>query len=278
MRMDLPALGALLGFSVQIAAGIAPMKWPQHAWLAHLIFWGACVFGVLSVLSWLFTNGILTLDPRSLIIVGLVIALIGVGWQYWRQPPTSATATPEVTAPGKPDISWNFDSGQPVYFIGFAKADIPDFTKTPPTVKKGDLYVAGFQASGTNNLDVPLLDVSGYIRSDVTNETIPINFNIDHKPVPTKDTYGIPPSATFDITTVSVETIDMNNLDKVAIPWSRFAVDFAHFTFVFMYDGKKFTRHFSREEVLRQFDLFQNVLDPSKNPAPRVTRKSSTAN
>jgi len=85
MRMDLPALGALLGFSVQIAAGIAPMKWPQHAWLAHLIFWGACVFGVLSVLSWLFTNGILTLDPRSLIIVGLVIALIGVGWQYWRQ-------------------------------------------------------------------------------------------------------------------------------------------------------------------------------------------------
>jgi hypothetical protein len=56
MHLDFKALAAALSFCIQIAAGAAPVKWPQYAWLADLIFWGACVAGVGFILWWLLSS------------------------------------------------------------------------------------------------------------------------------------------------------------------------------------------------------------------------------
>ena len=54
--MDLRALGAFLSFCVQVAAGAAPVKWPQYTWLADIIFWGACLIGVVCLFWWFRAN------------------------------------------------------------------------------------------------------------------------------------------------------------------------------------------------------------------------------
>ncbi len=54
--MDSRALWAIIGFSVQLAAGVAPTLWPQYTWLASLIFWGSCLFACTCLLWWFFSN------------------------------------------------------------------------------------------------------------------------------------------------------------------------------------------------------------------------------
>lgn len=110
MQMDLPGLLTVLSFAVQIAAGIAPMKWPQHAWLAGLIFWLACAIMVGSILWWLASNWeqvVALWEPKTVIAVGITLAAIGLGWQLYRgsdKPKLSQAEALAITAPFQAQI------------------------------------------------------------------------------------------------------------------------------------------------------------------------------
>lgn len=81
MQLDIWAVPTVISFSVQVAAGIAPMKWPQCRWLADVIFWGACLVAVCTLLLWAFSNRealMMFWEPRTVIAIGLAIAAAGV--------------------------------------------------------------------------------------------------------------------------------------------------------------------------------------------------------
>lgn len=102
MSMDTAALLAVLSFSVQIAAGVAPMKWPQHAWIAGLVFWLSCAIAVFAGLWWMASNaesvmGILT--PRNFIGLGLFVAISAFAYQQMK-PPQTVPVTPSPPPAG----------------------------------------------------------------------------------------------------------------------------------------------------------------------------------
>lgn len=69
-------------FAVGIAAGIAPMKWPQHTWLAGIVFWVSCVFAILSLAWWIALRDEIwaVLRPENMSLLGL--AAVACGW-FW---------------------------------------------------------------------------------------------------------------------------------------------------------------------------------------------------
>jgi hypothetical protein len=145
--------------------------------------------------------------------------------------------------------------------------------------KVGDqeIHVIGFAAHGKNNSSDPVSQFSGYLRSDRTNAQIPIYIlaqNADeskvlacfpHPWIPTLpgETFGIPPFADFEIGSHDKPFIEPGK-DGVTI--TKFLNDFVPFMIVLEYDGIKVERHFSREEVNKQIEIFEKSLNPLSNP------------
>jgi hypothetical protein len=97
--MDFRALVAAFSLCIQILAGVAPTKWPQHAWIADIIFWGACALAIACLIWWFFANFKLTKpwQPRSrekksesnlyralarMPLLELRDLAVGQGWQF----------------------------------------------------------------------------------------------------------------------------------------------------------------------------------------------------
>jgi hypothetical protein len=114
-------------------------------------------------------------EPSKMIGIGLVIVLAGLliagaGAILQRRQSVTAEFPALVRVTEKPDISWNFDSGNPVLFIGLSVTGEPITAvpgEPPPTLAQGinalDVnkgFVLGFQASGKSNLDIPITQVS----------------------------------------------------------------------------------------------------------------------
>jgi hypothetical protein len=102
--MDTTLFLTLFLFAVQTAAGVAPMKWPQHTWLAGWIFYLSGIFALICSFWWFISNRdwiMLYVQPPQIIAVGLAVALGGLIWQWSKGPqnlqplPIAAgTATP----------------------------------------------------------------------------------------------------------------------------------------------------------------------------------------
>ncbi len=225
--------------------------------------------------------------PSNLVLIGIVgVLLCGavalIGFLLQRSSASAAVETAEQSASRANEITWSFDSPGPNYFLAMVAtspaAVVPvtpgqnplSFMESVNKIDPSKAFVLGFQATGKNNLSEPMVNVSGSIRSDVTNETLPINFVVDATPVAPSETFGVPPQAQFTITTVNVPIADPA---RDGAPVSEFLTKFASFTFVFNYDGHNYTRHFSKDEVKHQFDLFSNMTRPDKSTEPRVVRK-----
>jgi hypothetical protein len=141
--------------------------------------------------------------------------------------------------------------------------------------------IVGFGAHGKNNSSEPVNDFDGYLRSDTTNETLPIYIlasdvgatNACTVPVPTlpKDTLGIPAFADFDI--VTHKKPFFINVLADGIPLPKFVNQFVPFTIVLKYDGTTYQRRFSKEEVDRQISMLEKLTAPITNP--HVVRKQS---
>lgn len=193
------------------------------------------------------------------VLAGAVLGGLG-GWVYLRhREVTKQTAEPP--ADKTDDITWSFDTDAGFYFLAMVGG------------KGQEPWVDSFQAHGRNNMDEPISRVSGFIRSDVTNAEFPIRFVIGGQRVPLEDTIGIPRKTEFDIASKPFPSSDPRRRGT-GLTASRFLDEFATFTFVFEYDGKKFRRHFSNEEIWKQITAFQRA---SQTSVPSVVPKKPTS-
>lgn len=170
------------------------------------------------------------------VIAFLLASVILVQWK-----------TKRPTGPKNPDITWNFDIDQGRF--GFlAMGAVPGVVDEP--------LVYYFQAHGRNNLDDPIIHFSGLIRSDATNEIFPIFLARDNKLLRPEDTLGIPRKSEFDLT---AKPFPSNHPDGYGsgINATMFLRQYPELTFVFEYDGKKYVKHFSRDEIWDEVERFR---------------------
>jgi hypothetical protein len=159
-------------------------------------------------------------------------------------------------------ITWNFEDTQhPPFFLGYQ------------TTNKESTRLVSFQAHGRNNSDAPISNIKGVVKSLITNKELPIYFLIQGTPVDPDDTNGIPPFAEFDISTTQ-EPIKI--VDGIIVSPILNEAEMATFTFEFDYNGDKFVRTFTRQEVENQRKMFDNISDLDKSSVPHVTRKDKT--
>ena len=201
-------------------------------------------------------------------LLGALLLAIGIGGavgsgdlSFWR--------STEYTGP----IVWNFDEAArgAGFFLGMFK-----------TVNQ-EIRVLGFQAHGKNSSSNPVREFSGAVRSDITNVTHPIYIlgqdNDEFKipacipriPTSFDETYGIPAFADFDVVTFPKDSFAAND----GIVASTFLNDFAPLTVSLDYDGIKLERHFSREQVAAQIELFSKVV--SLQSVPRILRRENAS-
>ncbi|HEY5067063.1 MAG TPA: hypothetical protein VIJ04_19850 [Xanthobacteraceae bacterium] len=198
---------------------------------------------------------------------GLLLIGVCVGWLtgghipgFWRYS--------QSTGP----IVWNFEetAAGKGYFLAMQKTEGKEIT------------AVGFAAIGKNISPDPINDFQGYIRSDMTNETVPIYILAANTvatractlAVPTlpEDTKGIPGFSLVQIVGYK-KPLFVNVPYSDAVPFSKFAGEFAPFTVVLKYNGKSYKRQFSREEIERQKVVFEKASGPPTEPY--VVRKES---
>ena len=171
-------------------------------------------------------------------------------------------------------IVWNFDE------TAHGRGYFLDMQKTADAQAAN---IVGFGAVGKNVTPDPIDDFVGYIRSDVTNEKIPIYFMaadsgaahacVISVPTPPEETLGIPAFSLFAIATHK-KPVFVNVPYADAMPAAKFKSEFVPFTVVMKYAGKEYKRRFSREEVDLQLATFEKATAPPTNPY--VVRKNAT--
>ncbi len=157
-------------------------------------------------------------------------------------------------------ISWNFEDQQhPPFFLAFEKTNLSP-----------DTFFFGFQAHGKNNSDKPISHISGFVRSYITNKEFPIKLLVQGRPVDPDKTNGIPPFAEFEVVTLGSIISVMNGVIQTK---PEDIGEFAEFSFEFDYDGNKFVRVFTKQEIQKQREMWADISDPTKSSIPRVTLK-----
>jgi hypothetical protein len=99
MSMDGAALAAAISFAVQIAAGVAPMKWPQHAWLAGWIFWGSCLFALACCGWWGIENRDWLMATIKPIHIGWFAVALLVAALIWQSRQSASSSTTSINSP-----------------------------------------------------------------------------------------------------------------------------------------------------------------------------------
>jgi hypothetical protein len=177
---------------------------------------------------------------------------------------------PYSTAPGP--IAWDWDERARGYgyFLNMIKP-----------VTDMQVRVLGVQLHGKNNSKDAIDDFKGYLRSDLTNEKLPIYImaqDVDEAKIPActplfptspDQTLGIPGFANFDVSSYE-KTFAVLGQDGVLV--GDFLTRFVPFTVVFEYGGQKVERRFTKDEVTKQVDTFERSL--SLESIPRIVRKA----
>jgi hypothetical protein len=198
----------------------------------------------------------------------LIMAFIYVAGPILYQRMVASISTPRPLG----RITWNFEEAAHgfSYFLNMIK------------VPGQETKILGFQAHGKNNSGDPVSQFSGYLRSDLTNAPLPIYILaqdddeskiaacIPRVPTLPRETFGIPSFADFDVGTYDKSFAEFA---KDGISLAKFLSDFVPFTVVLEYDGTTYTRHFSKDEVAKQIDIFEKSL--SLESIPRVLRKAN---
>jgi hypothetical protein len=166
------------------------------------------------------------------------------------------------------NVIWNFE--QTARGLGYFL--------TLQRVNGAEVRFINFGAHGKNTSNNPISEFSGYLQSDLTNARLPIYLLAQNAEsvtgllacfanpwIPTRpdETFSIPPLADFEITTFDKAFIEAG---KDGMPISNFWNNFGPFTLVLEYNGIGYRRHFSREEIQRQIDMFEKSLNPKSSP------------
>ena len=127
--MDTAAWLTALSFAVPIVAGVAPVRWPQHTWIAGVIFWLSLVFALVCSAWWILSNQetVMVIIRSGYSVAALLVALgVLVAWMQWRTPATLPAAK------GAPD---NASQPRPVFdnsSTGTTDISGATFNGTPP--------------------------------------------------------------------------------------------------------------------------------------------------
>jgi len=241
------------------------------------------------------------------IVAGLILGLLGISF-HWLKRKTSASACHWIQGQASrwwlvafvlafaylvgpsmyrraAGLSYNAQVGNVVWNFEQTARGLGYFL-TLQRVNGGEIRFINFGAHGKNTSNSPISQFSGYLQSDLTNARLPIYLLAQNAEtvtalacfanpwIPTlpDETFSIPPLADFEITTFDKAFIEAG---KDGMPISSFWSNFGSFKLVLEYDGVKFQRHFSREEIQRQLDMFDKSLNPKSNPF--VLRKPNAA-
>lgn len=182
--------------------------------------------------------------------------------------------TEGTTPPAVGNVVWNFEqTARGVgYFLNLQR------------VQGLEWRVTGFGGHGRNISNHPIQQFTGYLRSDLTNVQLPIfllaqdqdeaklKICLANPWIPTlpQETFGIPAFADFDIVTFE-NSITLPGVD--GMPLSKFINDFVPFTIFLEYDGTKYQRRFTKEEVLKQVETIERTVNPQSTP--RVMRQAT---
>ena len=223
----------------------------RSPWGWILCLWGTliCAAGLMSHFDVWATAG----REHRLLVVSLTALVTGVLG--------GGSALLLTGSPGSSDspFAWNFHEPN-AYFLG-ATGGVGDRT-----------WIKSFQATARNTSGRSFRRISGYVRSDITNNTFPLSLNIERRLVPPEETHGIPLGATFSIgVPFPDEFPNPQPPNQTGISAERFLVDFGRFTFVFEYDGEVYTRQFSAEEIEDQLTRFRRATH--REVEPRVTTR-----
>jgi hypothetical protein len=236
--------------AITLAATAACVKWPEQRGILAPTLLGAAglvfVFGF-SIDGFRIRQ---TKRRRRMIpLIGMVTCAVGfvsfAAIYFWPA--------------AKPEISWNFDEAGDGYFLGM--------TGSPNEAAE----VLSFQAKGHNNLDDPIIDLSGYVRSDRTNDQFPLYFSVNGIRVKPENTNGIPIGADFLIDVPF--THDEKQIGTFRMPTAKFLADFAPFTFIYKYQGKTFTRRFELPEIEAVVQKFERVTRQAGGPPSVVVKQ-----
>jgi hypothetical protein len=157
-------------------------------------------------------------------------------------------------------IIWTFGDGpHPIFGMRGGSSERP--------------FISTLQITGNNRTDEPVSNIDGFLRSNITNKTLPLFFQINGKYVRTIDTNGVPPHADFMI--IVPFTDDQAKFETIAIPSDQFLSEYGDLTLSVMFDGRgsPYVRNFPRQELARVIDEFEKSLRDSNQRKPTITLK-----
>ena len=133
-------------------------------------------------------------------------------------------------------ISWDFNE-----YIVSLSSQRQSVGKSGDIMLYGDVEyrINGFQVKGRNNSKKPIESISGYIRSNNTNKTIPILL----EGMPPEETHGIPGRCEFWVRAIFPKSTQ----DKEGYTIDDFWRHFGEFTFVFEYENKIYEKNILQE-------------------------------
>jgi hypothetical protein len=101
--------------------------------------------------------------------------------------------------------------------------------------------VIAFTALGENRTGHDINDISGFVRSDITNQTFELFCNIEGRRVPVADIVNIPDGQRF--------TLEAPFGPPEGIPSPKFLTEIGGVTFVFVHDGEEYQHDFTVTEI-----------------------------
>lgn len=178
----------------------------------------------------------LKLEPVHLILIGLLIAAAGLGWQWYSRSIESSVATSSssaqtaISATAHYGIAWNFDdtSRSDQYFLGLSK--------NPGS----ETRIGSFQARGVNITDDNISCSSANIRVDATGQQLPVFFVISgdqgrQERIAVDQANAIPPAAEFLVVSGPLGTLFSGQNGSVSatdVTVSQFLDKFGGFWFI----------------------------------------------
>ncbi|MDR6834843.1 MULTISPECIES: hypothetical protein [unclassified Sphingopyxis] len=219
-----------------------------------------------NISEWLTLAGLDELPPhirnhnvdQPIAFAAIILIFVSmIPWRrFWTQILAQFHQSARHSDPETLEWFWEME-GFPVYWLGMMRSGFDP------------VRVTGFQLQGRNH--GALIDnMSGFVRSDMTGQSLPIFLNVEGDPVLPEETYGIPAGADFGVCAFFGE----RNSTRPGINSEQFIGEFGAFTVVIEYDGKRWQRSFGEEEIEAQMSRF--VRESRRGTAqPRVTRKAT---
>ena len=130
---------------------------------------------------------------------------------------------------------------------------------------RGPVYVTCLQAYGVNKSKSDILNIAGYIQSNITAKQLPLTME-GMRP---EESNGIPANCRFFIQALFRDATS----PREGIVEETFLQEWRDFTFFFTADGKLQKYRFTSKEVIGRINEFSRPL--KKPPVPTITKRTT---